>query len=34
MDCAEFVFESHNARLTLAEFVKRRSWDKDQKKYR
>ena len=33
-DCAEFVFESHNARLTLAKFVARRSWDKVQKKYR
>jgi hypothetical protein len=33
-DCAEFVFEWHNARLTLAQFVTRRSWDKVQEKYR
>ena len=31
---AKSVFVSHNARLTLSEFVTRRSWDKVQKKYR
>ena len=28
LDCAEFAFEPHNARMMLAHFVSRRSWDK------
>jgi hypothetical protein len=32
--CTEFVFVSHNARMTLREIRTRGSWDKVQKKYR
>lgn len=33
-DCAEFMFDTHDARLTLAEFVTRGKGDEVQKKYR
>jgi len=34
LHCAEFVFETHNARMMLARFVTRRSWYKGQEKYK